>query len=245
MAETSVLSGATRTPPGLLSRFFGIVTAPRTTYESVVAHPRWLGMLVLTTLIVAAGTTLPMTTAAGREALLDKQVQQMEAFGMTVNGEMYQQMRGRIGLAPYTTAGGIIVVSPVILVILAGILFAVFTAGMGGTASFKQVFAVVVHAGVISALGQVFTGALNYLQGTIASATNLAVLLPMLAEESFPGRLAGLIDLFLIWWVFVLAIGVAVLYRRRTQPIAVSLFGVYAVIAIAAAAVMSAFGGSK
>ncbi len=244
MAETSVVAGAAPIRLGLLSRFLGIVTAPRATYESVVAHPRWLGMLVVTTLIVAAGTTLPMTTEAGREALLDKQVQQMEAFGVTVTDEMYQQMRGRIGFAPYTTAAGVIVVSPIILAVLSGILFAVFSAGMGGTASFKQVFAVVVHAGGISALGQVFTGSLNYLQGTMAGATNLAVLLPMLAEGSFAGRLAGMIDLFLIWWVFVLAVGVAVLYRRRTQPVAVSLFAVYGVIAVAAAAIMTALGGS-
>ena len=30
-----------------------------------------------------------------------------------------------------------------------------------------------------------------------------------------------MIDLFLIWQLFVLAIGLAVLYRRRTQPIAI------------------------
>ena len=40
----------------------------------------------------------------------------------------------------------------------------------------------------------------------------------------------------------LLAIGLGVLYRRRTQPIAIGLFGVYVVIILAAAAVMSAFG---
>ena len=38
-----------------------------------------------------------------------------------------------------------------------------------------------------------------------------------------------MIDLFLIWWLLVLAIGLAVLYRRKTQPIALALYGVYAV----------------
>ena len=68
----------------------------------------------------------------------------------------------------------------------------------------------------------------------MTSATNLAVLLPMLDEKSFLGRLLGMIDLFIIWWLLVLAIGLAVLYRRRTQPIAIALFGVYAVIALVA-----------
>jgi hypothetical protein len=245
MAEVTAQTGTTPVPKGLVARFIGVITEPRSTFEAVAAHPKWLGMLILTLLIVVAGATLPMTTEGGREALLDKQVRQMEAFGVQVNEQMYQQMRGRIGIAPYTTAAGIIVGTPIICAVFAGILFAIFNAAMGGTATFKQVYAVVVHAGVISALGQLFTGPLNYFRGTMASATNLSVLLPMLPEGSFVGRLAGMIDLFVIWWLFVLAVGVAVLYRRRTQPIALSLFGVYAVIALCAAAVMSRLGGSN
>jgi hypothetical protein len=242
MANTTVQAGVDPAPQGLVSRFIGVITSPRATFAAVAAHPKWLGMLVLTTLIIVAGTTLPMTTEAGREALLEQQVRQMESFGMQVNDQMYQQMRSRIGIAPYTSAAAIVVFAPIMSVVFAAIVFAIFNAAMGGTATFKQVYAVIVHAGVISALAQLFTGPMNYLRGSMASATNLAVLLPMLPEGSFAARLAGMLDLFLIWWVFVLAIGIGVLYRRRTQPIAVSLFAVYAGIALVAAAVMSRIG---
>jgi hypothetical protein len=53
------------------------------------------------------------------------------------------------------------------------------------------------------------------------------------------GKLAGTIDIFIIWWLVVLAIGLAVLYRRKTQPIATTLFGIYAVIAVGIAFFMS------
>ena len=66
---------------------------------------------------------------------------------------------------------------------------------------------------------------MNYLRGTLSSATNLAVLLPMIDETSFLGRLLGMVDLFIIWWLVVLAIGLGVLYRRRTQPIAIVAHG--------------------
>src|SRR4029453_141488 len=108
---------------------------------------------------------------------------------------------------------------------------------MGGEASFKQLFSVVVHAGAVSTLSAVFTGPLHYFRGAVGSATNLGVLLPMIDEKSFVGRLLGMTDLFIIWWLIVLAIGLAVLYRRRTQPIAISLLAIYAVIALAFAAV--------
>jgi len=244
MANTAVPTVAAPAPKGLVARFIGVITEPRATFESVAAHPKWLGMLALTTAIVLACTVPPMTTEGGKEAMLETQVRQMESFGMQVNDQMYQQMRSRMGIAPYTTAAGVLIMSPIITAALGGILFAVFNAGMGGNATFKQVYSIVVHAGVISALGQLVTGPLNYFRGTMASATNLSVLLPMLPEGTFVTRLAGMVDLFVVWWVFILAVGVAALYKRRTQPIAMTLFGVYAVIALVAAAVMSRLGGT-
>jgi Yip1 domain len=244
MSNATVQSGSTPAAKGLIARFIGIITAPRATFESVVASPKWLGMLALTTLISAGGAALPLTTEGGRDALLDQQVRAMEGFGMQVNDQMYDQLRKRNAIAPYTTAASIIVMSPIITAVIAGILFAIFNAAMGGTATFKQVYAVVVHAGVIQALGQLFTGPLNYFRQSMTGATSLAVLLPMLPDGSFAARLAGMIDLFLIWWVLALAIGLGVLFRRRTQPIAISLFALYAVIALGAAAIMSRLGGT-
>ena len=51
-------------------------------------------------------------------------------------------------------------------------------------------------------------------------------------------------DVFLIWYIIVLAIGLGVLYRRRTQPIAISLLVFYAVIAVIIAVVKSRAGGA-
>jgi hypothetical protein len=241
MTITSAETGATTAPMGLLSRFFGIITSPKATFQAVAASPRWLGMLLLVTLIVAFCVALPMMSEAGRQAALDNQVHQMENFGVQVNDEVYSRMAQRMWIAPYQTFGAILIFSPIVTVIFAGILFGVFTALMGGQATFKQLFSVYVHSTVISALAQLFTGPLNYFRGAVTSATNLAVMLPV-EESSFIGRLTGMIDLFLIWWIVVLSIGLGVLYRRRTQPIAFTLFGIYIVIILAAAAVMSAFG---
>src|SRR5512147_1514405 len=100
MPNTSVETGAVPAPKSLLARFVGIITSPRATFEAVVAHPRWLGMLVLTTVIVAACTTLPMTTEAGKDAALEQQVKTMESMGFKVNDEMYAQLQKRMAIAP-------------------------------------------------------------------------------------------------------------------------------------------------
>jgi hypothetical protein len=82
-------------------------------------------------------------------------------------------------------------------------------------------------------LAQLFTVPLNYLRGTMTSATNLGVLAQsMLDDSSFLAHLLGMIDIFIVWQIVVLAIGLAVLYRRRTQPIATTLLVLYAVIAV-------------
>ena len=244
MTNTSVSTGSHPAPMSLPARFVGIITSPKDTFRSVVAHPKWLGMLVLVTIVMAVCTALPMTTEAGKEATLRSQVEGMESFGMQVSDAQYEGMRRGMAIAPYTTAGAILVFSPLMTVIFATILFVVFTVAMGGGGTFKHVLAVMVHAAAISALQQLFTGPVNYFRGAVTSATNLAVLLPMLDPKSFAGRMASMIDFFLIWYLLVLAMGLAVLYKRRTQPIAITLYAIYAVIVVGFAAVMSRLGGS-
>jgi hypothetical protein len=244
MPNTPVGVVAEAAPKSLVARFIGIIMSPKETFRSVVAHPRWFGIFAATTLIVAFCSAAPMFTEAGKEAALEKQVSQMQSFGVQVSDQQYERMRQGMRIAPYTTAGFIIVLGPIIALVLTGILFAIFNAALGGEASFRQLFAVWSHAAVISSLGQLFTAPLNVLRGAVGSATSLAVLLPMIDERSFLGRLLGMVDLFVVWWVFVLAIGLAVLYRRRTQSIALGLFSVYAVIAVVAAAIMSRMGGA-
>ena len=163
----------------------------------------------------------------------------MEGFGMQVSDEQYAQMLKGTAVLPYITGGSVLIFSIVIALVIAAILWAVFNAALGGDATYKQILTVLVHAGVVTAAGQLFTGPLNYFRGAVTSATNLSVLLPMVEDTSFIGRLAGTIDLFVIWWLVVLAIGLGVLYRRKTQPIAYTLFGIYAVIALGIAAFMS------
>jgi hypothetical protein len=245
MADVTTPAGTTPAPKSLLARFFGVLTAPGETFRSIAAHPKWFGMLALTVAIVAFFSVLPMTTEEGKQAALDQQVSQMEAFGSQVDSAQYERMRKGMALAPYFALASIVVISPIVVLVISGILFAVFNAAMGGEASFKQLFAVVVSAGVISAVGAVFTGTLNYFRGAVGGATNLGVLLPVLDEKSFLGRLFGMADLFIVWWLIVLAIGLAVLYRGRTQPIAAALLGCYAMIALVAAAVMSRLGGGN
>jgi hypothetical protein len=59
----------------------------------------------------------------------------------------------------------------------------------------------------------------------------------MIEEDTFLYKFFNVIDLFVIWWLIVLAIGLGILYKKKSTGIALSLFAVYAVIALVVAAV--------
>jgi hypothetical protein len=71
----------------------------------------------------------------------------------------------------------------------------------------------------------------------MSSPTKLAVFFPTLDDMGFAYYLLSALDLFYFWSLINLSIGVAVLYKRRTGPVAAVLLGIYAVIAVIIASV--------
>ena len=71
-----------------------------------------------------------------------------------------------------------------------------------------------------------------YARGEMASPTALAVFLPMLSEDGFLHHLLSAIDLFYLWSIINVSIGIAVVYKRRTGGVAAVLLGIYGFFAI-------------
>lgn len=226
--------------PGLLSRAIGIITSPGAMYAHVVRSPKVAGMMFLVAVLQGLAIGVPQFTDRGKAAALEMQVQMIENFGGTVTDEMYQQMEQRSrnsNLGAYTTIAGQFAGVPFGALVITVILWGVFNTIMGGTATFKQVMSVLVHSQIISALGTVFSAPIMYARGvmTAGSVANLGAALPMLDESSFAAKALGSVDLFVIWWIIVLSIGLATLFKRKTAGIATGLFVVYGIIALAIA----------
>jgi hypothetical protein len=221
---------------GLGARIWGVLTSPKETFADIVARPRWFGMMAVAILVSAICTGGFLATPVGQQAYLDNQVRTTEQFGGEVTEAAYAQMESMAKYAAPITVVSMLVFVPLMWSIFAGILFAVFSAALGGDSSFKQVFAVMAYSSAVTVVQQIFVTPLNYVRESMSSATNLAVFLPMLEESSFLAKFLGMVDLFLVWWVVVLSIGLGVLYKRKTGPIMIGLFAVYAIIAVAVAA---------
>jgi len=229
----------------LPARLVGVLLAPRSTYADVAARPRWLGAFLAVFLVTAAAATTFISTDVGRNAVLDQQITQSEAFtGRPMNQQQIDRLETMSKYFVYTTPIFQLVFFAVASLVISGIAFAVFNALLGGDAAFKQVYAIVVHSGVILAALALFTTPLAYARQTLSSATNLAVFFPFLDDASFAARLLGAIDLIYIWWMVSLSIGLGVLYRRRTGPIATTLLVIYLLIGLAIAAIKTATSGA-
>lgn len=235
MADTTAAAAPATGPMNVFARFAGIVFSPKDTFQNVVTYPRVLGMLALICGLSAVLLGAFFATSVGQNAWIDAALAQRPDMPPD-QVAMIEKMARFAG--PLWIAQALIGV-PLVILIVSGILFAIFNAMLGGNATFKQVFAVVTHTWVVPTVSSFFTVPLMYMRGTVTSATNLAVLLPMIDEESFLGRLLGTIDFFWIWTCIVAAIGLAVLYRRKTQPIFIGFLVLYGVIALIVAVVRS------
>ena len=226
------------------ARLLGVIFTPRTAYADVAARPTWLGAMLVVLALTGGSTFAFLSTDIGKNAMLDQQRQTMESFGVKLNEQAVQRMEEGAARAPYFALVGQAVFLPVAALAVAGIALAVFNAILGGDGRFRQVFAIVVFSGVILALGAIFVLPLDYARETMSSPTTLSVFLPFLEENSFLARFLGSIDLIRVWWFVSLSIGLGVLYRKRTGPIAVTLLVVYAAIALVIAAIQSALSGA-
>jgi len=227
------------------ARLIGVVTSPRATYADVAARPRWLGAFLAVFLVSAAAATTFMATDVGRNAVLDQQISSSESWtGRPMNQQQLDRLEAMSKYFVYTTPIFQLIFFIVAGLLVAGLALGVFNALLGGDASFKQVYAVVVHSGIILAALALFATPLAYARQSLSSATNLAVFFPFLDDNSFVARLLGAIDLVYVWWIVSLSIGLGVLYRKRTGSIATTILIVYAAIALVIAAIKTAAAGA-
>ena len=225
---------------GLLSRILGVFFSPRATYAAVAARPAWFGVLAISLVLISSGYFVLLSTEVGKKAAFDQQTQIIESIGLKLNDQAYAQMEAGMERARFTTPISQLIIVPIALAVVAGILLGIFNALLGGDATFKQVYAILAHTSIITALQTVFSIPIEYFKESLASPTSLLAVLPFIDDATFLGRLFSTIDLFQVWGTLSVAIGLGVLYKRRTAPIAISLFAVFFVIVAAVAALRTA-----
>lgn len=230
------------------ARMYGVIRRPRATFAAILRAPSWAAVLIATTATIFLCTLGFLVTDVGRQALADQWERTATAFGQTVDDATYARMEERAangGVRLLYAAGTALAYGPLLVFAVSGVLFAVLRDQSGADPPgprYIQLLAVVAYAGVILALRQVVAAPLNYVRESIASPTTLVQFFGMLDESSPIARFLGVLDLFVVWWIVVLAIGVSALYRRPMRSLALVFAGAYVVLALLAALVMAVSG---
>jgi hypothetical protein len=242
MTDTLQHPPGTTAPLGLFARVVGVLMSPKATYPSITAHPRSLGVLLLGLFLVCAPTFIFLSTTVGQDAVIDQNYrvfEQMESFGMRMPDEAYAGIEEGAAQARYWAVATTAPMIALTVAAIAGIVIVIFNFVLGGEGTYRQAFAIVAHAGLVFGVGTLFATPLNYVKGSMASRANLGLLTPFLPDTSFFARLLGFIDLFWVWFLLNLAIGLGVLYKRKTGPIATTFLVIYGIVALVVAAVLT------
>ena len=248
----------------LPARAYGMIRRPRATFAAILASPErsrraapaWASVLITSTVITFVCTAGFLQTGVGQQALADQWERTALAFGQTVDDVQYARMEDTAASRPFGVAYATVTTlanGPVLAFALSGLLFLVLNRTTGHSSgvapsaprvSFSQVLAVVCYAGVILALRQIVATPIDYVRESTGSPTTLMQFFSMLDEASPVARFLGVIDLFVVWWIVVLAIGMSVLYRLSTRRLALVFTGAYVALALLAALAMAVSGGT-
>jgi hypothetical protein len=229
---------------GVGERLLGIIAHPRTTFDAIAQSPRWTDVLAVTFLATMAASAIVLNTETGQLALLDQWERNAAAFGRPLTDAEYRALTDASRYGTGYAALIALAIGPVLATALSTLFFFAFRATASSAVTFRQVLAVVAHAGVILALRQIVAAPVTYASETLTSPLTLGLFFRALDEASPVSRFFAIIDLFVVWWVFVLAIGMSVLYRRPARRLAGVFVGAYVTLAMALTAAMAATGGT-
>jgi hypothetical protein len=199
-------------PKSALERVIGVFTSPKQTFADIGARPTWVVPIVI--LIVVQLVFMGLVSQhIGWEKVV---TQQMEKDSRTQNMSQEQKDQA-IQMGSKFAAGmayaGVIIGVPVVMALMAGVLMLTMSM-VGGKFSFKQSFAIVSHASLIGGIVGILSIIVMFLKAPEdfdiqnPLAFNLGAFMPEGTSKALVS-LAGSIDLFSIWSIWLLATGYA------------------------------------
>ncbi|MFN2446816.1 MAG: YIP1 family protein [Vicinamibacterales bacterium] len=218
------------------SRIAGVLFRPRRTMAEVCERPTWVTPWILIMAAWAVCGTWLVSTPVGRQAMVDERVRLVEAFGGRMGDAEYARVQANPPLLTYFMTGGRLLLAPPLTLLAALSVWLVArarerpsrqvahseeasrtrqVAPEGQRTTYRQALAVTVHATMVLALGQIIATPIHYVRESLTSPLTVALFLPFVDEGTLLSRVYGVLDLFGLWWLGLMAIGTTTLTRRR------------------------------
>jgi len=218
-----------------LQRLINIFAAPSKAFQALVQRPVWVAPVVLIAVYAAVLNFAVMETKSGEAALRLEIQDSPRAANMPP-----EAMETALGFGKAMAVVGSLVGVPLITFAGAGIVYLLFSIVLGGEATYKQTLSIWSHAGLIGLLGGLVQTTMILVKGSFKSSTSLAAFLPFLEESSFVYKVFQGLDLFLLWQLAVLSIGMGIMNRVGTRKAAIAIFSTFLIIIVIIAGIRQA-----
>ena len=224
MSESTVASHAPEAAatPSLPRRILDVFLSPVSLFSRFGPRAPWVDVMLIT--VVASAVLMALIPDAVWIGTFREQM---------ANNPNVARMdpESMVGVQRVSAIVMTLVAPWIMLLVQGGILFGIFTMLMGGEAKFRQYLAVGAHAGLIGLVGQIVALPLILAQENVQAGITLGALVP--DGEGFLPAFLGALNVFLVWQVVVLALGVTAINRRRSPLAAIEiLLGIYLLVAV-------------
>jgi hypothetical protein len=219
MASAATPTPAPVTTDNSFSRVFGVLFAPKPTFESIVRRPTWIVPVVLGCIFFMAVVAV-FTQRGGWPSFFEKQNAANSRMQKMSAEDRERTMNAQVKFAP--TFGYVegVVIPPIAALVVAAVLLLVFNLSGATKVDFKTSLAIVSYAwvpwlihGVLSILILFLKDPASVdLQNIVAS--NPGAFLSDEASKWLVSLLSS-IDIFAIWTLILLAIGYSATHPRK------------------------------
>ncbi len=207
---------------GLIGKLIGLFISPRATFESLAKSISTMDYIVplallVIVVLVSQSLVMPLAMEESRDRVLqmeqlDEQQRQDALDRIDDAAANPSIMRSLIG----------VIFAIVLIAITAGVLLFIGNNVLDGQGTFGQAMVIAVYANLIAIPASIVQVPLMLQSQSIKVETGLSLLLPPSLDITVIGRIFNRLDLFGFWQWYLMALGVAILFKvdeRRSRMI--------------------------
>lgn len=227
-------------PMGGASKILNIFFEPKRVFQSLKIKPTWLIPFIIVALLGIGFYYYSYPFIMAQQV---ERIQEMEQIPETRKQEIIDGMTEKdtpplwqLALAP--------VGSLIALVVVAAVLFFVFNVLLGGDSAYRKVFSVYCYSSLVAIPSMIVKLPLVMIKENINVQTSLALILSANAKDTFLYNVLSSFDIFTIWQVILVSLGMGVMYKYTTQKAFTAVFVLWIIWILAKSTFSSVFGGA-
>lgn len=231
LQEEKTLGGASK----IINLFF----EPKKVFESLKIKPTWLVPFIIVA-ILGIGSfyfTYPLMMKQQVEKIRENEKIPDEQKQKIIE-KMTEQNHPPLWQLPFAPVGVIVVFA-----IVSAVLFFVFNVLLGGDSTFRRVFSVFCYSSLIGIPSMVVKFPLTMMKQDLNVQTSLALLLSADSKDTFLYRVLSGFDIFTLWQVILISIGMGVLYSYTTKKAFTVVFVLWVLLILGMSGLSSLLGG--